>query len=268
MSSPATLSADDVRGSLPEMKDLIERVERAFADVGNGSASEPAYTVAPDDEAGVLAIQKDGAVVARVDAEAFQAARAGATIAVAAKAVGDPDAEVITILGCDAAARCAIEALLCVYPYAERMLAFDPDVKRQEHFADDIMTSFDLASIIPPEPYEAVNGAQILITSMPAGSEPVIEPDWLQTGTLCFLLDGLASFTAATLGHVDRIITDDVARHDAAALAGMPSAGDELGAIVAGKASGRGDDNPTILIPSYGHPAVDSALAAAIVERA
>lgn len=261
MSSPAPLSAEAVRAALPEMSQLLAQVEAALGD----TASPPSHTVEPDGD-GVSAIKDGGGdVVARVDAETFEAVRAGVTIAIAAKHLADPDAEVITILGCNPRGRCAIEALLAIYPYAERMLAYDPDVKRQEHFADDVMTAFELASIIPPEPYEAVVGAQILVTAMPAGGEAMIEPDWLQTGTLCVLLDGVTSFTPAALDHADRVLTDDAARHDAAGLAGMPSAEADLAAVVSGSAPGRGDGVPTIVVASHGSPLIDAALARAIV---
>lgn len=259
MSSSSPLSADAVRGALPEMKEVLALVEAALKD-----ATAPSHTVERDGDH-VAIREAGGDVVLRADAEAFEAVRDGVTVALSAKALGDPDAEVITILGCDARTRCAIEALLCVYPYAERMLSFDPDVKRQEVFADDIMTSFELAAIIPPEPYEAVVGAQILVTAMPPDGEPMIEPDWLQTGTLCVALDGVGSFTKPALDHVDRVVTDDAAKHASAGLAGMPDATADLAAVCAGTAPGRGDDNPTILVASHGSAVIEAALARALL---
>jgi ornithine cyclodeaminase/alanine dehydrogenase-like protein (mu-crystallin family) len=201
-------------------------------------------------------------------------ARLAACAALAAKHLADPRSEVVTILGCNARGRAVVPAMLSVFPKLERMLCYDPDVAKQAAFADAVMTSHDLASIIPPEPREATEGAQILVTCLPVTKtpKPVIGADWLQTGTLCLSLDLDATFTPAAIARADRRLTDDLASWRECAkgghLAGWPEPQEELAAVVAGRAPGRGAGVPIIALTLVGHPALDAALAAELLRRA
>jgi len=209
-----------------------------------------------------------------VERAALADARAAACAALAARHLADPGAEVVTILGCNPRGRAVIAAMLAVFPRLERMLCYDPDVDAQARFADDVMTSCELASIIPPEPHEATEGAHILVSCLPAAATPapVIEADWLQSGTLCLPLDLDATFTAGAIARADRRLTDSLAGWKqcvaAGHLAGWPEPQDELAAVVAGKAPGRGAGVPVIAATLVGHPALDAALAAELLRCA
>src|SRR5262249_9662209 len=125
-----------------------------------------------------------------IDSGSLAIARDAACTAITARRLADPKAEVITMLGCNARGRAVLASLHEAWPNAARRLCFDPDVAAQAAFADDIMTSYDLASVIPPEPRECTEGAHILVSCLePPLPRPVIERAWLQTGTLCVVLD-------------------------------------------------------------------------------
>lgn len=209
-----------------------------------------------------------------VEREAFVDARIAGCAAVAAKHLADPRSEVVTILGCNARGRAVIGTMLAVFPKMERMLAFDPDVAKQAAFADEIMTANDLASIIPPEPREATEGAHILVSCLPATTtpKPVIAADWLQTGTLCLPLDLDSTFMPGAIARADRHLTDDLSGWKECAqsghLQGWPAPQAELSAVVAGAAPGRGPGAPIIAVTLLGHPALDAALAGELLRRA
>lgn len=310
MSSLRYLSSADVAALMPPMKEVVDLVEETLTALGKGEAvNPPKLDLKPGGEAflhampaaapgtcgmkwvaGVpsnkdrglptihgLVILNDtetGAQKAVMDAGHITAARTGACAAVTARMLADPDAEVITMIGCGVQARAAIEALLCVFPDAERMLAYDADTARQEAFADEVMTTFDLASIIPPEPQEAVNGAQVLVTAIPMLDQPkpFIEPDWLQKGTTCIALDFDAAFTPATFQQVDRFVTDELAQYASykakGHFDGAPDPETDLPSILTGKAPGRGDGQPTTLSVNLGLGVLDCALAERILARA
>jgi ornithine cyclodeaminase len=202
------------------------------------------------------------------------AARAGACTAVTAKLLAAADAVVITLLGCNDTGRAVMAALLAAFPDTERMLCYDPDVAAQNAFADEIMTTYELASIIPPEPRECTEGAHILVSALAVTQPPapVVEPDWLQTGTLCVVLDLDATLTPAAFAHADRRLTDHLPGfRDCVAsghLAGVPEPAEELAAVVAGRAPGRGEGVPIIVSLHVGHPALDVALATELLRRA
>ena len=262
---PATLrhlTAADLQALLPTMKDWVTLVEDTLRQLGaaDGGASAPPPA--------------GGAPSVALDAQAFAIARDAACTAVAAKYLADPKSEVLTLLGGDRRGRAIVEALVSVFPNMERMLCFDPDVARQEQFADEIMTQLNLASIIPPEPREATEGANILVLNLPQGGawpSPVIEADWLQKGTLVVSLHPGAGLTPSARKAASRLVTDNLAAYGAEAAARFPgeAAPDaELAAIVAGRAPGRGPGNPLVIHLVFGSPALDAALSARILQLA
>jgi ornithine cyclodeaminase/alanine dehydrogenase-like protein (mu-crystallin family) len=284
MPQPRFLSAADLKTLLPTAKDWVILVEECLRDIGasgaaavtGGAVCRAGYTASglrlPAGSGDVTALLgPDGAPRALLDAAGFAVARDAAAAAVAVKHLGDTKAfEVITLLGGDRLGRALIDALLVVLPNAERMLCFDPDVSRQEQFADEIMTQLNLASIIPPEPREATEGANVLVLNLKQGGSwpsPVIESDWLQRGTLVLGLQPGAGLTPAARNHADRRVTDNL---EAAAtrFPGEPAPDADLASIVAGKAPGRGAGNPIILYLAFGSPALDAALAGQILQRA
>lgn len=306
------LSDADVRALMPPMTEVLDVIEEALGHHGNGQTQMPAkIDLVPGGDnfvhampayvepMGALGLKwvagypgnrekglpyingsvllndpETGRPLALLDAGHITAVRTAACTAVTARHLADPNAEVFTIIGCGVQGRANIEALLAAFPKAERMLAYDIDVERQAHFADEVMEAFDLASVIPPEPQEACEGGHIIVTSLPIVHEPnpVIEPDWIQTGTLCVPLDFDASFTPAAFARADLFVTDDKAQFDRYRGKGYfkdaPEPGGELGAIVAGKGPARPEGTPIVMAANLGLGILDVALAAKLLERA
>ncbi|MFT7464558.1 MAG: ornithine cyclodeaminase/alanine dehydrogenase-like protein (mu-crystallin family) [Pseudohongiellaceae bacterium] len=306
------LSDADVRGLMPPMTEVLDVIEEALGHHGNGQTQMPAkIDLAPggdnflhampayvepmgamgmkwvagypgNREKGLPYIQGSvllndpdtGRPLAMLDAAHITAVRTAACTAVTAKHLADPNAEVFTIIGCGVQGRANIEALLAAFPKAERMLAYDNNVERQADFADEVMVSFDLASVIPPEPQEACEGGHIIVTSLPIVHEPspVIEPEWIQTGTLCVPLDFDASFTPAAFERADLFVTDDKAQFDRyrsnGHFKGVPDPSAELGAVVAGKGPNRPEGTPIVMAANLGLGILDVTLAALLLKRA
>jgi ornithine cyclodeaminase/alanine dehydrogenase-like protein (mu-crystallin family) len=270
----------------PALIGLLEEVLRALGAGGAGGAAAAAKGAAWSrlhEGGGSLAGRKGlaalleapgGAPRLILERSAFTDARLAACAALAAKHLADPRSEVVTILGCNARGRATIAAMLAVFPKMERMLCFDPDVAAQAAFADEIMTAHDLASIIPPEPREATEGAHILVSCQPVTKtpKPVVAETWMQTGTLCLPLDLDATFMPGAIARADRRLTDDLAGWKdcvaAGHLAGWPEPQGELSAVIAGTAPGRAAGVPIIALPLVGHPALDAALAGELLSRA
>jgi ornithine cyclodeaminase/alanine dehydrogenase len=225
---------------------------------------------------GIIALNnpETGTVIAIMDAAAITARRTGACTAVTARHLADPKSEVISILGCGTQGRSNLEALLAVFPDTERVLCYDIDTKRQAEYADWVSTHHEISAIIPPDPRECTEGAHILVTSAPIvkNPQPVIEPDWLQTGTLCVALDFDAYFTPATFERADLFVTDDLAQfrhyqeHDY--FEGIAEPTTDLPSILTGKASGRPDGAPIVLAANLGLGILDVALGREVLRRA
>lgn len=300
------LSEADVRALMPPMVEVLDVIEEALGHHGNEQTQmPPKIDLAPGGDnfihampayvepmgalgmkwvagypgnrekglpyisGSVLLNDPDtGRPMALLDAAHITAVRTAACTAVTAKHLADPNSEVFSIIGCGVQGRANIEALLAVFPRAERMLAFDIDVERQADFADEVMTTFDLASVIPPEPQEACEGGHVIVTSLPIVHDPspAIEPDWIQTGTLCVPLDFDASFTPAAFERADLFVTDDKDQFDRYRSKGyfkdIPDPTGEVGAVVAGKQPGRPDGAPIIIAANLGLGILDVALSA------
>lgn len=306
------LSSEDVRVLMPPMKEVVEIVEETLRHHGAGSTqmppkidistapdsfmhAMPAY-VAPMGAAGMkwvtgfpgntekhlpyihgtllLNDADTGKPVGIMDASVITGVRTGACTAVTAKYLADPNSEVMTIIGCGVQGRTNIEALLAVFPGTERMLAYDVNPEIQAQFADEIMTTFDVASVIPPEPQEACEGAHVIVTSLPIvkNPQPVIEPDWLQTGTLCVPLDFDASFTPASFARAELFVTDDLEQFRRYQSLGyfkdIAEPVSDLGAIINGTGPKRPDGEPIVMSANLGLGILDVALGAKILERA
>ncbi len=306
------LSSEDVRVLMPPMKEVVEIVEEALGHHGAGNTQMPAkidLSTAPDsfmhampayvapmrasgmkwvtgfpgNQAkglpyihGTLLLNdaETGKPTAIMDASVITGVRTGACTAVTAKHLADPNSEVMTIIGCGVQGRTNIEALLSVFPGTERMLAYDPNPEVQAQFADEIMTTFDVASVIPPEPQEACEGAHIIVTSAPIVKDPkpVIEADWLQTGTLCVPLDFDASFAPSAFARADLVVTDDLDQFRRYQGMGyfkdIAEPSGSLGSIVNGNGPTRPDGTPIVISANLGLGILDVALGAKILERA
>jgi len=306
------LSDADVRELMPPMAEVVELVEQTLGHHGRGDTQmPPKVDLAPGGDAFVHAMPalvtptgalgckwisgypqnkakslpyingsllmndvETGVPIGMLDASHITAVRTAACAAVTAKHLADPASEVITLIGCGVQARQVIEALLAVFPDTERMLAYDIDPEQQARFADEVMTTFDLASIIPPEPQEACEGAHIIVSSIPIVHEPeaFIEPDWLQTGTLCIPLDFDAAFTPAAYQRAELFVTDDAAQFSRYRERGyfkdIPDPSAELGAIVAGSGPVRPEGAPIVMSANLGLGLLDVALGQQLLQRA
>ncbi|MGQ0553059.1 MAG: hypothetical protein ACT4PU_07550 [Planctomycetota bacterium] len=256
-----SLSAADLSALSPTPAETLALAEAAFRGAGLGQPAPANPLTGP-------------APKLAVDRAAFVTLRDAASVAATAKLLADPGAEVITMLGCGPRSRAIVPALLAAFPRLERMLCFDPNIELQAQFADEIMTTYDLASIVPPEPHEAAEGAHILVSCLPAAGQPapMVEFDWLQAGTLCIALDLDATLMPSVFSGAQRLFADSLALWQectaAGHFAGIAAPKEELTAVAAGRAPGRGAGAPILLSVNLGHPALEAALAGELLKRA
>lgn len=306
------LSSADCKRLMPPMIEVVDLVEATLVEHGHGRTEMPPKSdVHPRENAfvhampahvkerGALGIKwvagypsnraaglpyihgmlllndpQTGVPTGILDAGVITAWRTGACSAVTARHFADPNSEVITIIGCGVQGRANIEALLAVFPHTERMLAYDPDPAVQARFADEIMTTFQVASIIPPEPHEACEGGHIIVTSAPMVKppQPVIEADWIQTGTLCVSLDFDASFKPSAFERAGLVITDDLPQYryyaERGHFAGIAEPSAALGTLLAKGEAKRPAGNPIVMAVNLGLGILDVALGAEILRRA
>ncbi len=245
------LSRRDVEQVGLDMASIIQLLEQAFANKGNGKVemppkpgihtrgdafihAMPAY-IPSMKSAGIkwvsgypenyklglpyisgLLILNDpetGIPYAVMDCTWITAYRTGAASALSAKYLARPESETAAILACGVQGRTNLEALSCVFKL-KKAYAYDvlPDV--QEKYVREMSDRLGLEIVGVKAPRDAVQKADLIVTSGPILKHPTptIERDWVQPGAFASAVDFDSYFGAAAMAQMDRISTDDHAQ--------------------------------------------------------
>ena len=244
------LSQADVIATGVQMAEVIELVERAFKEKGEGRVemppkpgihpaggdnfihAMPAYIPAMN-SAGVkwvsgfpqnykrglpyitgLLILNDpetGLPIAVMDCEWITAMRTAAATAVAARYLARPESSVVGILGCGVQGRTNTEALNVLFPL-QKIMAYDVDVAVARSFAEEIAARFDLTVKIAESPQEAVTGCDLIVTAGPILKKPhrTIEGGWMDAGAFASLVDFDSYWHPDAMKESDKFCTDDI----------------------------------------------------------
>lgn len=245
------LSRADVENVGLEMKTVIDLLEKAFLEKGQGRVemppkpgihtmpdafihAMPAYIPSmrsagikwvsgyPDNFkrglpyiAGLLILNdvETGIPYAVMDCTWITAYRTGAASGLAAKYLARPESETVGILACGVQGRTNLEALACLFPI-KRVYAYDVLPKIQQKFIDEMRVKFGFEMIEVQEPRQAVVDSDLVVTSGPILKHPTptIEADWLQPGAFGSAVDFDSYWTGAAFRQADRISTDDHAQ--------------------------------------------------------
>ena len=245
------LSRADVEKVNLSMRQIIDLLEEAFLEKGNGKVEmppKPGIHTMPDAfihampayipsmrSAGIkwvsgypenfkhglpyisgLLILNDletGIPLAVMDCAWITAMRTGAASALSAKYLARPDSETVGILACGVQGRTNLEALACLFP-VKRVYAYDMLPQVQEKFVAEMSERFDFEIIGVKEPKQAVVDSDLVVTSGPILKHPTptIEKDWLRPGAYGSAVDFDSYWTGEALAQMDRISTDDHAQ--------------------------------------------------------
>jgi ornithine cyclodeaminase/alanine dehydrogenase len=242
--------ADVEKVNLP-MSQIIDLLEKAFLEKGNGRVEmppKPGIHTMPDafihampayipsmKSAGIkwvsgypenfkrgvpyitgLMILNDvetGIPYAVLDCSWITAMRTGAASALSAKYLARPESETVGILACGVQGRANLEALACLFP-VKQVYAYDvlPDV--QDKFVREMQERFNFPINGVSEPRQAVIESDLVVSSGPILKHPTatIEKDWLRPGAYGSAVDFDSYWTAEAFTQMDRISTDDHAQ--------------------------------------------------------
>ena len=245
------LSRADVETVNLPMSQIIDLLEKAFLEKGNGRVEmppKPGIHTMPDafihampayipsmKSAGIkwvsgypenfkrglpyitgLMILNDaetGIPYAVMDCSWITAMRTGAASALSAKYLARPASETVGILACGVQGRTNLEALACLFPVS-RAYAYDilPDV--QDKFVGEMKERFDFEIISAKDPKQAVIESDLVVSSGPILKHPTptIEKDWLKHGAYGSAVDFNSYWASEALAQMDRISTDDHAQ--------------------------------------------------------
>jgi len=244
------LSQADVAAVGLTMKEIVEALEVAFREKGEGRVemppkpgippgggdnfihAMPAYIPAmksagikwvagfPENHkrglpyiTGLLILNdaETGLPLSVMDCVWITAKRTGAATAVAAKYLARPDSSVVGVLGCGVQGRSNVEALNVLFAL-KRVMAYDVDRGAAQRYADEVGDRFGLEVVIVKEPREAVSGCDIVVTAGPIMKEPhrTIQAGWLDEGAFASLVDFDSYWHPEAMREADKFCTDDV----------------------------------------------------------
>ncbi len=213
------LSSHDVRQALP-MRDAIEAMKRAFAQLSTGQAEVPlrvpvhvprhngltlfmpAY-LAGDDQMAVKVVSvfndnparglplihalvvvidaQTGAPVAAIEGASLTALRTGAASGAATDLLARPDAAVAAIFGAGVQGRTQLEAVCAVRPIREAWV-YDADPRRAHTYADEMGQRLGIPVHVAASPAGAVREADVICTAT-TSSTPVFDDADVRPGT-------------------------------------------------------------------------------------
>ena len=246
------LSRQDVMSSGLTMAEIIDTLDKAFREKGNGRTemppkpgvhpgggdnfihAMPAYIPAmkssgvkwvsgfPDNHKknlpyinGLLILNdvETGLPVSVMDCVWITAMRTGAATAVSARYLARPESSIIGILGCGVQGYSNLEALRVLFP-VKKVYAYDINESAARDYADTISERFAIETTIVDSPRQAVTGCHIVVTSGPILKTPhaTIEAGWLDKGAFASLVDFDSYWHPLAMAESSKFCTDDTAQ--------------------------------------------------------
>jgi alanine dehydrogenase len=198
---------------------------------GGGFTGFKAYSVAGGEArflVGIFAL--DGTLQALIEAEHMGAYRTGAASAVAVKAMRPNAPATVAIIGTGKQAATQAQALSRVCEIVE-LRVFGREAQRRAAFARDRQAELGVKTTASESAEAAVRGADIIVT-MTAGSEHVLEADWVEPHAIVVAAGSnypnRAEIPADLVARARTVVTDQLA-------AAQLESGDLIQAHAAGK---------------------------------
>ncbi len=216
-----------------------------------------------------------GMPLAIMDAEVMTEDRTAGTAAIAADLLARPDSQVLTIVGAGAQGKAHIAAFGPIRPWREIRIVSRSQPKAvvlaaqaRSEFGADVVIADDF------EDFEsAIRGADVVALCTHA-NEGVIEPQWISPGTHVSSVGSQAELPVGLVG-VGPLVVDHIGAVTTAPPAGAaeiqhvdPSTVVEIGALIAGTATGRTSPDQITVYKSTGHAVQDVAAARVVYDAA
>lgn len=247
------LSREQVAAVGPAMTEIIQAVERGFAELGNGRVemppkpgihpgegednfihAMPAYIPAmrsagvkwvsgfPGNQAkglpyitGLLILNdpETGVPLAVMDCTWITAMRTGAASAISARHLARPESSTIGLLACGVQGHTNLEAMKILFPL-KKVMAYDTSPQQAGKLAA-FGAKLGLEVEIVEEPRRAVTGCDIVVTSGPILKKPhaTIQAGWLDEGAFASLVDFDSYWSCDALAQADKWTTDHLGQY-------------------------------------------------------
>lgn len=220
-----------------------------------------------------------GAPLAIVDGTLITAARTGAVTALGAKYLARPDSAILGHIGARGSAWWNVTLLDALFDFAEIRVTSKRPASRDD-FAARLSDHLGKRVQAVATPEEAMAGADIMVEASRL-SEPTVllRTEWVTHGTLVIPYGTISAVELSLTDVMDKVVVDDwgqaqvgpfgsLRRHVDSGRLTRDTLHAELGAIVAGHATGRERPEERILFWHRGLATSDIALAQLVLRRA
>ena len=159
----------------------------------------------------ILNDPETGVPVAVMDCQWITAMRTAAATAVAARRLARSESSRLGILGAGVQGTTNTEALNVLFPL-EEVLAYDVRPEAAQNFAADITARLGLKVTVVNDPRQAVTGCDLVVTAGPILKTPhaTIQAGWLDAGAFASLVDFDSFWHPAALKEASKFCTDDM----------------------------------------------------------
>jgi ornithine cyclodeaminase/alanine dehydrogenase len=245
------LSAADVASVALDVKTIIQVLETAFREKGEGRVemppkpgvhtqpdafihAMPAYIPAlrsagvkwvsgyPDNSrrglpyiSGLLILNdvESGLPYAVMDCSWVTAYRTAAASTLSARHLARPTSRVVGVLACGVQGRTNLEALATQFPLT-RAYAYDILPDARERFVEEMRAKVGIDVVGVTDPRVAVAESDLVVTSGPIVKHPTptIQKGWLRKGAFASAVDFDSYWSPEALAEFDRVTTDDLAQ--------------------------------------------------------
>jgi len=139
--------------------------------------------------------------------------RTGAATALSARYLARPDSSIAGILGCGIQGRTNLEALTVLFPI-KRVNVYDKNMAAARAYADEMGPRLNVTVEVVETPRQAVSGCDIVVTAGPLLKKPhaTIQAGWLEEGAFASLVDFDSYWHPDAMGEVTKFCTDDTAQ--------------------------------------------------------
>ena len=270
---------------LPIKEKLVFKPFAGYAKSGNIIASK-IFTLSPNNprKYGLPASSSIGLIhdantvmpIAVLEASWLTGIKVGASSAVAAKYLAKKGSSIVGMIGAGIQARSHLEGLNEVFKIKEVRVA-SLTKEESERYAEEMSERFKIKVVAVDSIQKAVKGADIVVTVTTA-DEPLIKKESIEPGMLIIKIGSYREIDSGVITSVDKVIVDkwEYVSHRVRELAELIDEGvirrqniyAEIPEIVAGKKSGRENDEESILYVALGLGGDYATLFSYIYERA
>jgi ornithine cyclodeaminase/alanine dehydrogenase-like protein (mu-crystallin family) len=200
-------------------------------------------------------------------------ARTAACAAVMAKYFSPPEPMRLGLIGCGGLGNWSLRMLSQLFPSLSEINVSSRTQASREKFAADMAKAGPWRLRAVRYPREAVEGMDIIVSSIPRPPVPILDAACWNAGSLAIPLDVIGTWDQSSMTATDRLVTDDfdgLIKYAASVdpTLRLPGACTDIGAVVAGKADGRKTRTERVMAIPTGVASVDLTIAWVIYERA